>query len=231
MSNNLFKPNRPGSDQDKQQVPQQAPAAPAISMELLDKIAELLKGIETMNGKIADNYDVIAEMRESLKKLRDQLQNIKAPEARLDDESRKIISSASNTITSGINNFNTAVNNAQDTFKKNIEGSANHLSEPLNKLVDELTTSFKTKIGKFVEEKAKKATSNITLSIVENWIWRVLAITGLFAFCLAWLYPKIEEIDFPGGVEGFLGGVVIMWITAFAVVGIYKWGKANGSRW
>ena len=231
MSNNLFKPNRPGSDQDKQQVPQQAPAAPAISMELLDKIAELLKGIETMNGKIADNYNVIDEMRESLKKLRDQLQNIKAPEARLDDESRKIISSASNTITSGINNFNAAVNGAGETFKKNIEESAGQLSEPLNNLLDELTTNFKTKIGKFVEEKTEKATSNITWSIVENWIWRVVAIIGLFGFSLTWLYPKIEEIDFPGGVEGFFWGVVIMWVVFLVGIGLYKLGEAKSSRW
>ena len=41
MSNNIFKPNRPDGNQDKQQVPQQAPATSGINIELLDKVGAL----------------------------------------------------------------------------------------------------------------------------------------------------------------------------------------------
>ena len=92
MSNDLFKPHKTGSGQ--KQDPPQEPAAPGMSGELLEKIASLLKGIETMNGKIADNYDVLDEMKEDLIKLRDQLRNITAPEAQLDEESRNFLLSA-----------------------------------------------------------------------------------------------------------------------------------------
>lgn len=96
MSNDLFKPHKTGSGQ--KQDPPQEPAAPGMSGELLEKIASLLKGIETMNGKIADNYDVLDEMKENLIKLRDQLRNITAPEAQLDEESRNLLLSAPDSI-------------------------------------------------------------------------------------------------------------------------------------
>ena len=100
MSNDLFKPHKTGSDQ--KQDPPQEPAAPGMSGELLEKIASLLKGIETMNGKIADNYDVLDEMKEDLIKLRDQLRNIAAPEAQLDEESRNFLLSAPDSITAEV---------------------------------------------------------------------------------------------------------------------------------
>ena len=53
MSNDLFKPHKTGSGQ--KQDPPQEPAAPGMSGELLEKIVSLLKGIETMNGKIRDD--------------------------------------------------------------------------------------------------------------------------------------------------------------------------------
>ena len=100
MSNDLFKPHKTGSGQ--KQDPPQEPAAPGMSGELLEKIASLLKGIETMNGKIADNYDVLDEMKEDLIKLRDQLRNITAPEAQLDEESRNFLLSAPESITAEV---------------------------------------------------------------------------------------------------------------------------------
>ena len=100
MSNDLFKPHKTGSSQ--KQDPPQEPAAPGMSGELLEKIASLLKGIETMNGKIADNYDVLDEMKEDLIKLRDQLRNITAPEAQLDEESRNFLLSAPDSITAEV---------------------------------------------------------------------------------------------------------------------------------
>ena len=228
MSNNIFKPNRPDGNQDKQQVPQQAPATSGINIELLDKVAGLLKGIEAMNGKIADNYDIIDEMRDSLKELRDQLRNIKIPEARLDGESREILSSASDTITSGINDINAAVSGAGDTIMRNIVESTNQLSEPLNKLVDDLSTTFKTKIGKAVEKKAEKATSGVTRSMVENWFWRIIFFIGGIFYFVVWLYPKIEDIHFPNGALGILYTVLAILIVSFLFIGTYKWGKANG---
>lgn len=227
MSNDLFKPHKTGSGQDRQQDPPQEPAASGISLELLEKIASLLKDIETMNGKIADNYDVVDEMRDDLIKLRDQLQNIKVPEARLDDESREFISSASDTISSGVKSIDTALNSAGDTIKMNIEESAKHLSKPL----DDLAKTFETRIGKVVEKKVNSATNSITASKVENWVWRILALTGLIALCMLSLYPKIKEIDYPHGAEGFFWGVVIFWAIIFALYGIYKLGKANSNSW
>ena len=128
MSNNLFKPNK-SNDQDKQQVPQQAPAAPSITMELLDKIAGLLKGIEAMNSKIGDNYDVIDEMRAELNNLCEQFRNIEAPEAILDESSKNFLLSMPEKISNGIDerinikldeftkNMDCILKNAQDSFK------------------------------------------------------------------------------------------------------------------
>lgn len=91
MSNNLFKPNRSGNEQ----VPAEEPATSGMNMELLEKIAELLKGIKAANDKVADNC-------ETLKKIHDQLQNLTVPESRLDDESRELLLSAPNSITDDV---------------------------------------------------------------------------------------------------------------------------------
>jgi small-conductance mechanosensitive channel len=231
MSNDLFKPHKSGSDQNIQQAPTQEPAASGISLELLEKIASLLKGIETMNGKIADNYDVIDEMRSSLRKLHDQLQNIEVPDTRLDEESREIISAASKTISNGINDINAAVNGAGDTIKKNIEESASQLSKPLNKLVDDLSTDFKTKISKAVEKKVEDTTNSMTWAVVENWLWRSLFLVGGIAWFLVWLYPQIEDIQYPKGALGVLYTVLGILIIPLIFIGVYKWGKSNGNSW
>ena len=168
MSNNIFKPNRPDGNQDKQQVPQQPPAASDINMELLDKLTGLLKGIETMNGKIADNYDIIDEMRSSLRKLRDQLQNIEVPEARLDDESQKILSSAPESIT--------------DEVEKKLSEKLGKFSEQLDNILKDAETSIK--------KAADGGTSGVTVAVNSA----KTEISGFKSWCKQWLRYFVGSI-------------------------------------
>ncbi len=168
MSNNIFKPNRPDGNQDKQQVPQQAPAASDINMELLDKLTGLLKGIETMNGKIADNYDIIDEMRSSLRKLRDQLQNIEVPEARLDDESQKILSSAPDSIT--------------DEVGEKLSEKLGKFSEQLDNILKDAETSIK--------KAADGGTSGVTVAVNSA----KTEISGFKSWCKQWLRYFVGSI-------------------------------------
>lgn len=149
MSNDLFKPHKTGSGQ--KQDPPQEPAAPGMSGELLEKIVSLLKGIETMNGKIADNYDIIDEMRSSLRKLRDQLQNIEVPEARLDEESRNFLLSAPDSITAEVEKrlseklekfsvrLDDVLKDAESSVKKAADGGTSKVTNAVNSAKGEIS--------------------------------------------------------------------------------------------
>lgn len=149
MSNDLFKPHKTGSGQ--KQNPPQEPAAPGMSGELLEKIVSLLKGIETMNGKIADNYDIIDEMRSSLRKLRDQLQNIEVPEARLDEESRNFLLSAPDSITAEVEKrlseklekfsvrLDDVLKDAESSVKKAADGGTSKVTNAVNSAKGEIS--------------------------------------------------------------------------------------------
>lgn len=151
MSNDIFKPHKVGSGQDRQQDPPQEPAAPGVSGELLEKIASLLKGIETMNGKIADNYDVLDEMKEDLIKLRDQLRNITAPEAQLDEESRNFLLSAPDSITAEVEKrlseklekfsvrLDDVLKDAESSVKKAADGGTSKVTNAVNSAKGEIS--------------------------------------------------------------------------------------------
>lgn len=129
-----------------------------------------------------------------------------------------------NNISGGISNFENAVKNAGESVGKQIDQKANKLSEPL----DRIASDFEKRIGRVVEKKAEQASNDITSSMVENWFWRTIALVSLIAFCLTWLFPKIREIDFPNGAEGFFYTVVGIIIIIFILYGIYRLGKMNG---
>lgn len=145
----MFKPHKTGSGQ--KQDPPQEPAAPGMSGELLEKIVSLLKGIETMNGKIADNYDIIDEMRSSLRKLRDQLQNIEVPEARLDEESRNFLLSAPDSITAEVEKrlseklekfsvrLDDVLKDAESSVKKAADGGTSKVTNAVNSAKGEIS--------------------------------------------------------------------------------------------
>ena len=149
MSNDLFKPHKTGSGQ--KQDPPQEPAAPGMSGELLEKIASLLKGIETMNGKIADNYDVLDEMKEDLIKLRDQLRNITVPEAQLDEESRNFLLSAPDSITAEVEKrlseklekfsvrLDDVLKDAESSVKKAADGGTSKVTNAVNSAKGEIS--------------------------------------------------------------------------------------------
>ena len=166
MSNDLFKPHKTGSGQ--KQDPPQEPAAPGMSGELLEKIVSLLKGIETMNGKIADNYDIIDEMRSSLRKLRDQLQNIEVPEARLDEESRNFLLSAPDSITAEVEK---------------------RLSEKLEKFSVRLDDVLKD-----AESSVKKAADGGTSKVTNAVDSAKREISGFKEWCERWLWYFIGAI-------------------------------------
>ena len=166
MSNDLFKPHKTSSGQ--KQDPPQEPAAPGMSGELLEKIASLLKGIETMNGKIADNYDVIDEMREGLINLRDQLLNITAPEARLDEESKDLLLSAPDSI---------------------IEEIEKRLSEKLEKFSERLDDVLKD-----AESSVKKAADGGTSKVTNAVDSAKREISGFKEWCERWLWYFIGAV-------------------------------------
>ena len=145
----MFKPHKTGSGQ--KQDPPQEPAAPGMSGELLEKIVSLLKGIETMNGKIADNYDVLDEMKEDLIKLRDQLRNITAPEAQLDEESRNLLLSAPDSITAEVEKklseklekfsvrLDDVLKDAESSVKKAADGGTSKVTNAVNSAKGEIS--------------------------------------------------------------------------------------------
>lgn len=149
MSNDLFKPHK--TDSGQKQDPPQEPAAPGMSGELLEKIASLLRGIETMNGKIADNYDVLDEMKEDLIKLRDQLRNITAPEAQLDEESRNFLLSAPDSITAEVEKrlseklekfsvrLDDVLKDAESSVKKAADGGTSKVTNAVNSAKGEIS--------------------------------------------------------------------------------------------
>ena len=132
-----------------------------------------------------------------------------------------------NNISSGINDFKAAVNSAGATVSKQIADNAGQLSKPL----DKLAATFEQRVSNFVEKKTEKATRNVESYVYENWFWRFVALISLSALFLLWLYPKIKDMDFPNGIEGFFYGTLIVSAIPLLLMGIYKWGKSNGNGW
>lgn len=132
-----------------------------------------------------------------------------------------------NNISSGINDFKAAVNSAGATVSKQIADNAGQLSKPL----DKLAATFEQRVSNFVEKKTEKATRNVESYVYENWFWRFAALISLSTLFLLWLYPKIKDMDFPNGIEGFFYGTLIVSAIPLLLMGIYKWGKSNGNSW
>ena len=130
-------------------------------------------------------------------------------------------------ISVGIAEFKNTVKTAGESVAEQINKNAGRLSEPLNRVA----SNFESKINRVIEKKAEKATESITMSMVENWVWRTLALISLIVWCLVWLYPKIREIDFPNGAEGFFYAVVGIICGVFLLCAIYQWGKMNGNSY
>ena len=130
-------------------------------------------------------------------------------------------------ISVGIAEFKNTVKTAGESVSEQINKNAGRLSEPLNRVA----SNFESKINRVIEKKAEKATESITMSMVENWVWRTLALISLIVWCLVWLYPKIREIDFPNGAEGFFYAVVGIICGVFLLCAIYQWGKMNGNSY
>ena len=123
--------------------------------------------------------------------------------------------------------FKNMVKTAGESVAEQINKNAGRLSEPLNRVA----SNFESKINRVIEKKAEKATESIIMSMVENWVWRTLALISLIVWCLVWLYPKIREIDFPNGAEGFFYAVVGIICGVFLLCAIYQWGKMNGNSY
>lgn len=218
-----------------------APAPSTGSSELeamkeeLSTIKSAIDEIRKDNGLISASMNTVAEAigtvpteDERKQQHQEDLQYI------IDNTKNKVIvdldsstKSQLNSISGGIDRFESTVKNAGDVVDKQISDNASKLSEPL----DKLAATFETRIGRVVEKKAEKATDSITASIVENWCWRVMALISLICWCIVWLYPKIIEIDFPNGAEGFFYAVVGVIVVIFILYGIYRWGKMNGNGW
>ena len=104
-----------------------------------------------MNGKIADNYDVLDEMKEDLIKLRDQLRNITAPEAQLDEESRNLLLSAPDSITTEVEKrlseklekfsvrLDDVLKDAESSVKKAADGGTSKVTNAVNSAKGEIS--------------------------------------------------------------------------------------------
>ena len=216
-----------------------APAPSTGSPELeamkeeLSTIKSAIDEIRKDNGLISASMNTVAEAigtvpteDERKQQHQEDLQYI------IDNTKKKVIvdldlstKAQLNNISTGIGKFETAVTTAGDSVGKQIDQKANKLSEPL----DRLASTFESRIGKVVEKKAKQASSDVTSSMVENWFWRSVALISLIAFCLVWLVPKVREIDFPNGMEGFAYSVFGIIGVIFLLFGIYRLGKMNGN--
>ena len=218
-----------------------APSQSADNSELesmkdeLSSIRTAIDEIRKDNGLISASMNTVAEaigtvpMEEERKRQhQEDLQSIidntrKHVTVDLDPSTKKQLDN----ISGGIGKFEAAVITAGESVGKQIDQKANKLSEPL----DKLASTFEKRIGRVVEKKAEQATSDITTSTVENWFWRAIALISLIAWCLTWLYPKIEEIEFPNGIEGFFYAVVGINVVIFLLYGIYRLGKMNGNSY
>ena len=218
-----------------------APSQSADNSELesmndeLSSIRTAIDEIRKDNGLISASMNTVAEAigtvpteEERKKQHQEDLQYVidntrKHVTVDLDLSTKKQLDN----ISTGIGKFETAITTAGESVGKQIDQKANKLSEPL----DRIASDFEKRIGKVVEKKAEQATSDITASTVENWCWRAMALISLIAWCLAWLVPKIREIDFPNGIEGFAYSVFGIIGVIFLLYGIYRWGKMNGNSW
>lgn len=95
---------------------------------------------------------------------------------------------------------------------------------------DAIVRNLESRMANVVEKKANKALNKASASVIENWVWRVLTTVGVIAWFITWLYPKIEDIEFPNGVEGFFYTVLGVISITFILWGTYQWGK-NSRGW
>lgn len=119
-----------------------------------------------------------------------------------------------------------AISDAETSFSRTIDATVRKVEEPLKKMA----VNFEERIGKTVEKKAEKTLNKASAAVIENWVWRVLTTVGVIAWFITWLYPKIEDIEFPNGVEGFFYTILGVISITFILWGTYQWGK-NSRGW
>ena len=218
-----------------------APSQSADNSELesmkdeLSSIRTAIDEIRKDNGLISASMNTVAEAigtvpteEERKRQHQEDLQSIidntrKHVTVDLDPSTKRQLDN----ISAGIGKFEAAVTTAGEAVGRQIDQKASKLSEPL----DRIAGDFEKKIGRVVAKKAEQASNDITSSTVENWCWRTMALISLIAYCLAWLFPKIREIDFPNGIEGFAYSVFGILGVLFLLYGIYRWGKMNSNSW
>lgn len=227
--------------EERQKEPAAAPSQSADDSELesikgeLSSIRMAIDEIRKDNGLVSASMNTVAEAigtvpteEERKKQHQEDLQYI------IDNTKKQVTVNLSqqtltqlNNISSGINDFKAAVNSAGATVSKQIADNAGQLSKPL----DKLAATFEQRVSNFVEKKTEKATRNTTSCVIENWCWRIAALTLLIAFSLAWAYPKIYDLGFPGGATGLFLGILIFWVFFLVLIGVYKLGKMNGNKY
>ena len=126
-------------------------------------------------------------------------------------------------ISQQVRELNGAMRDANDSFSSKTNQTIQNMEARLDKIGD----GFAQRIEKTTEKKEEKALHNVTASVIENWCWRGLALIGLIAWCLTWLYPKIKDIEFPNGVEGFFYTVMGVLLVITLLYGIFQWGKSS----
>lgn len=201
----------------------------------LSSISAAIEEIRKDNGLVSESMNTIAEAIGTVPTAEErEKQHQSDIEYIIENTKQRVVFDFSpktkeqlDNISVGIAEFKNTVKTAGESVAEQINKNAGRLSEPLNRVA----SNFESKINRVIEKKAEKATESITMSIVENWVWRTLALISLIVWCLVWLYPKIREIDFPNGAEGFFYAVVGIICGVFLLCAIYQWGKMNGNSY
>ena len=201
----------------------------------LSSISAAIEEIRKDNGLVSESMNTIAEAIGTVPTAEErEKQHQSDIEYIIENTKQRVVFDFSpktkeqlDNISVGIAEFKNTVKTAGESVAEQINKNAGRLSEPLNRVA----SNFESKINRVIEKKAEKATESITLSMVENWVWRTLALISLIVWCLVWLYPKIREIDFPNGAEGFFYAVVGIICGVFLLCAIYQWGKMNGNSY
>lgn len=201
----------------------------------LSSISAAIEEIRKDNGLVSESMNTIAEAIGTVPTAEErEKQHQSDIEYIIENTKQRVVFDFSpktkeqlDNISVGIAEFKNTVKTAGESVAEQINKNAGRLSEPLNRVA----SNFESKINRVIEKKAEKATESITMSMVENWVWRTLALISLIVWCLVWLYPKIREIDFPNGAEGFFYAVVGIICGVFLLCAIYQWGKMNGNSY
>lgn len=201
----------------------------------LSSISAAIEEIRKDNGLVSESMNTIAEAIGTVPTAEErEKQHQSDIEYIIENTKQRVVFDFSpktkeqlDNISVGIAEFINTVKTAGESVAEQINKNAGRLSEPLNRVA----SNFESKINRVIEKKAEKATESITMSMVENWVWRTLALISLIVWCLVWLYPKIREIDFPNGAEGFFYAVVGIICGVFLLCAIYQWGKMNGNSY